>query len=180
MSWEDFYNLLGIRDFIYFISSSTLQETLLPVKLVFVGFTLFFLVAVFYFMLNSSWLQYKFLEDVTEFFSWQSYGAKQMAKRWERIMKKIESGSESEYKLSIIEADDFLKETLEERGYEQEKFEDSIKAASRLISEILEQVLEAHQIRNSIVYNPDFKLTEEQAKKILTVYETAINAIGLE
>jgi len=180
MSWEDLYNLLGIKEFIYFISSSQIQEMLLPVKLVFILFTLFFLAAVLYFMLNSSWLQYKFLEDTTEFFSWQAYGAKVIEKRWNKIKKRIESGLESEYKLAVIEADDFLMETLDERGYEGKDFQEAVSKASRLISGTLDQILAVHEVRNSIVYNPDFKLDAEQAKKILEVYESAINSIGLE
>jgi hypothetical protein len=108
MTWESLYNTLGIKEFIYFISSSQLQDMLFPVKLIFGLCTVFFLVAVIYFMLNSSWLQYKFLEDVTEFFSWQAFGQREMQKQWSKIRKRTESGAESDYKLSIIDADDFL------------------------------------------------------------------------
>ena len=69
-------------------------------------------------MLNSSWLQYKFLEDVTEFFSWQAYGQREIAKQWDRIKKRTESGAESDYKLAVIDADDFLEEVLENREFE--------------------------------------------------------------
>lgn len=179
MSWEQLYNLLGIRDFIYFISSSQIQDMLFPVKLVFVVFAMFFLVGVVYFTLNSSWLQYKFLEDVTEFFSWQSYGLRQITKRWNKIKKRIELGSEAELKLAIIEADDFLNEVLEDAGFEEKTFEESVKKAGRLISPILNDVLAAHELRNSIVYDPDYKLNSEQAKRILSVYESAINTIGI-
>lgn len=179
MSWEDLYNFFGIKDFIYFISSPQLQDTLFPVKLVFAFCAMFFLAFVVYFMLNSSWLQYKFLEDVTEFFSWQSYGARQASKQWEKIKKRTESGSEADYKLAIIDADDFLLEALDSRGYEGESFEEIVKKAGRFISPILNDVLKAHEIRNSIVYNPDFKLSSEQAKGVLDVYESAIKNIGM-
>ena len=116
MTWIAFYNLLGIKDFIFFISSPALQDYLFPVKLVFASFGMFFLAMVIYFMINSSWLQYKFLEDTTEFFSWQSYGAREISKKWDRIKKRIESGTESDYKLAIIDADDLLMEGLDNRG----------------------------------------------------------------
>jgi hypothetical protein len=44
MTWEDLYNLFGIKEFIYFISSPVIQEQLLPIKLVCFGFTLFLIV----------------------------------------------------------------------------------------------------------------------------------------
>jgi len=179
MTWETLYNLLGIKDFIYYISSPQLQDMLFPVKLVFAFFAMFFLAFVIYFMLNSSWLQYKFLEDVTEFFSWQAYGQKEMNKLWSKIKKRIESGSEADYKLVVIDADDFLLEVLDERGYDGKDFEEIINKAGKLIAPILKDVLAAHEARNAIVYDPDYKLTIDQAKKILDTYESAVNSIGL-
>ena len=152
---------------------------LFPVKLVFVTFAMFFLAGVIYFMVNSSWLQYKFLEDVTEFFSWQSYGLRQISRRWSGIRKRIDLGSETELKLALIEADDFLKEVLEDAGFDGKNFEESIKKAGRLVSSILSDIMAAHELRNFIVYDPDYKLNLEQAKKMLKVYESAINTIGV-
>lgn len=179
MTWESVYNFLGIRDFIYFISSPQIQDMLFPVKLVFVFFAMYFLVFVIYFMINSSWLQYKFLEDVAEFFSWQAYGQRAMTKQLDRIKKRAESGVESDYKLAVIDADDYLAEVLDERGYEGKDFEEGIKKAGKLVAPILDDILKAHETRNSIVYNPDFKISAEQAKKVLATYELAIKSIGL-
>ena len=179
MTWDSVYNFLGIKDFIYFISSSQIQDMLFPVKLVFVFCAMFFLAAVIYFMLNSSWLQYKFLEDVSEFFSWQAFGQREMSKQWDRIKKRIESGAESDYKLAIIDADDFLAEVLDNRGYDGKDFEESINKAGKLIAPILNDVLNAHEIRNFIVYNPDYKLSVDQAKKVLDTYESAAKEIGM-
>jgi len=179
MNWDSIYNFFGIKDFIYFISSSQLQDYLFPVKLIFVAFAMFFLAGVIYFMINSSWLQYKFLEDVTEFFSWKSYGLREISKRWAKIKKRIESGAESDYKLAIIEADDFLSEVMQDSGFGEDNFEESVKVAGRLLSDKSGEILSAHEIRNSIVYNPDFKLSAEQAKKILDIYESAVNSVGI-
>lgn len=179
MTWEYLYNFLGIKEFVYFISSSQIQDILFPVKIFFLCCALYFFVFVIYFMVHSSWLQYKFLEDMTDFLSWQSYGQRQMSKQWERIKRRIQSGAESDYKLAIIDADDFLAEVLDNRGHDGKDFEESIKKAGRLIAPILEDVLEAHKIRNSIVYNPDFKLSVDQAKKVLDTYESAAKNIGM-
>ena len=130
-------------------------------------------------MINSSWLQYKFLEDVTEFFSWQAYGQREMTKQWEKIKKRVESGAESDYKLAIIDADDFLVEVLDNRGYDGKDFEEIIGKAGRLIAPILKDVLSAHELRNSIVYNPDYKLSADEAKKVLDIYESVVKDIGI-
>ncbi len=178
MTWEALYNYLGIRDFIYYISDPQLQDMLFSVKLVFVCFAMFFLAGVIYFMINSSWLQYKFLEDVTEFFSWQSYGLRSITKRWKKIKEKLGTEVEAEYKLAVIEADDFLAEMLEERGFLEENFEEAIKKAGKGMLPNIEEILSAHEVRNSVVYNPDFKVSAEMVKNILSVYETAITNLG--
>jgi len=177
--WEQIYNFFGIKDFIYFISSPQLQEMLFGVKLIFVTVAMFFLAFVIYFMLNSSWLQYKFLEDVTEFFSWQAYGTREITKRWNKIKKRLKTGIEEDFKLAIIDAEDFFIEMLERAGYDGKDFDESVQKTGRLLSSIYDDLKKAHEIRNSIVYNPDFKLEAEQAKKALGVFETAVNTVGL-
>ena len=124
MTWEQLYELWGIRDFIYFISSPDIQQKLLPVKLVFIAFAIFFFVAVIYFYVRSSYLQRHFLQDTAEFLLWQPYGLQGVNRRWKQIMKKTEFGFDNEYKLALIDADDFLYQVLEERGFKGETFEE--------------------------------------------------------
>lgn len=178
MSWESIYNFLGIKDFIYFISSPDIQDKLFSVKLIFVFFTIFFLSALIYFMINSSYLRYQFLEDITEFISYQAYGLRSITNRWKKIQKRAESGIESEYKLALIEADDFLNEMLEDRGFVGKTFEELINSAGKVILPNSNEILSAHETRNSIVYNPDYKIDSNMVKKTLAVYETAIKNIG--
>ena len=174
MDWETIYNFFGIKDFIYFISSPGIQDMLFPIKLVFILFTAFFLCAVIYFYINSSYLKYQFLQDVTEFFSWRAYGLREIDKRLKKIIKKAELGSETEYKLAIIEADDFLRQVLEEADYKGETFEELVNGAGRKILPNIEDILEAHNIRNSMIHDVNYKLDLKIAKKVLSDYEKAI------
>lgn len=179
ITWEQIYDFFGIRDFIYFISSPAVQRGLLPIKLVFIFFALFFLVWVFYFYINSSYLKYQFLQDATEFFSWQPYGLRQVNKRWNKLVKKTESGLESDFKLAIIDADEFLYQVLEERGYRGETFDELMQDASKRVVPHFEEILAGHALRNSIVYEPDFSLNIDQARQLLTYYENAIKNIAI-
>lgn len=178
MTWETLYNFLHIKDFIYFISSPQIQDLLIPVKIIFIFCAFFFLLFVIYFMVNSSWLQYKFLEDTMEFFSWQAYGQKAMAKKLGKIKKRAKTGTEADYKLAIIDADDFLFEVLEKAGYEGKDLQEIIKKAGKLVTSISSDILNAHEARNSIVYDADYKISADQAQKILDIYENAIKTIG--
>jgi|SRR3989344_9165399 len=179
INWEYLYELLGIKEFIYFISSPTIQQTLFPVKLVFICFTLFFLIAVIYFYINSSYLQYKFLQDTTEFISKETFGLSKVNKRWKPIKDKMASGTEADLKLAMIEADDFLYEALQEADIEGDTFEDLITNADKKTRISASEILEAHSVRNAIVYQPDYKLDSEQAKRMLSVYENTIKKLAL-
>lgn len=179
MTWEYIYNYLGITDFINFISSSDIQNALLPIKIVFILFTVFFFCAVMYFYVNSSYIKYQFLQDTSEFLYWQPYELKGVNKRWKNIIKRIESGLESDYKLAIIEADDLLRQSFENRGYEGETFEELANKADKRIMPNFNDILEAHAVRNSVVYNSDYKLDLQEAKKILSEYEKAIKSISI-
>lgn len=178
MTWDQIYNFLGIKDFIYFVSSPSLQELLLPVKIVFIFFDIFFLVYVIYFMINSSWVQHTFMQDTFEFFSWQSYGQREISKKWNKIQKRINSGLESELKLAVIEADDFLYQTLEDRDFDGSTLEDLLISAGRVIKIDRNEVLSAHKMRNSIVYDADYKINADELKNALSVFEKAIKDVG--
>lgn len=168
---------MDINELISYIFSPELQEELFLVKIVFIFFSVIFFVVVILFLVNSSYLKYQFWQEVAEFFSWESYGLRKIAKRWKKIEKRIETGSESEYKLAIIEADDFLNEVLEKRNYSGETFEERVSQVEKVQIPNLEEILEVHKTRNSIVYDPDYKLDLDQAKKVLEIYEKAIKNI---
>ena len=178
MTWQQIYNFLGITDFINFISNPAIQEALFWPKAVFISFAIFFLVAVIYFYFNSTYIQYQFLQDVWEFFSWQAYGMRDVNKRWNKIIKRTESGLENDYKLALMEADDFLQQALEGAGYEGENFEELIGNASAKVQDY-EEILKAHNVRNFIVYDPNYKLDLSQAKKMILHYEKVIKSLSI-
>jgi len=145
---------------------------------VFICFTIFFFCAIIYFYINSSYIYYHFLQGFTDFISLRPSGVRDINRRWKKIIKRIEAGSENGYKLAITEADDFLNQILEEKGSEGETFEELVNSSKKIIPNF-EDVLSAHIIRNSIVHNPDYKLDSENAKKILSDYESAIKNISV-
>lgn len=177
MSWEQIYDFFGIKDFIYFTTSPTIQDTLFPIKIVFILFAAFFFCAVIYFYMSSSYLRYQFFQDVTEFLSWQAFGLREVDRHWNAIMKKIKTGSEKEYKVAIVEADDFLREELEDAEYQGETMEELIQAAGRRVMVNFKDILEGHKIRNFIIHDVNYRLDLNLAKKVLADYEKAIKNV---
>lgn len=178
MSWEQIYDLLGIKEIIYFISSPYVQDMLFPIKLIFVLFTAFFFSALIYFYINSSYLKYQFWQDVSEFFSWQAYGLREINRRWRTITKKVAVGSEKEYKLALVEADDFLRKVLEDADYQGDTLEELAEDAGKRVLPNLENILQAHKLRNTVVYDVNYRLDLNLAKKILDDYEKAVKSVS--
>lgn len=177
LSWDQLYSLIGIKDFIYFISSPSIQDAVFPVKLVFIFFTAFFFCAVMWFYVNSSYIQYKFLQDTSEFLSHETYGLRKVNRNFKKILKRLDAGTESESKLAIIEADDYLTGLLDQMGYKGDTFEELIANAQKKLLDQSEQILKAHEIRNAIVYDLEYAMDFATAKKLILVYENAIKSI---
>jgi len=176
---ENFLNSPQIREVISYISSSELQGELLILKVVFIFFSVVFFAGVMYFLIKSSFIKAHFWYDVIEFFAWQPYGFLKIIKRWKKIKQRIEKKAENEYKLAIIEADDFLNEVLEKKGYKGESFEERIEKVEEIELPNKNEIIKAHQVRDSVVYDPDFKLELEQARDVIDNYEKAIRNLGM-
>ena len=166
-----------IKAVIDLIKSPEIQNELLPAKVVFILFSIFFFASIIYFMFNSTYLKYEFLVDLGHFFDWQPAGSQKTVKRWKKIQKRVEAGSDYEYRLAIIEADELLKDVLTDRGFKGKTIEEKIAKVEKTQLPNTDEVIEAHKTRNSIVYNPDYKVDRDQIKKILNVYEDAIKSI---
>lgn len=147
---------------------------LLFLKIILIVISLFFLVIIFHSLRKSSWLKNRFLQDMVEILTYRPYGVKKMAKIWSKIKGRLEAGSESEYKLAVIEADSILNDVLERMGFKGEILGDRLKQVTTDILPNIEETREAHKVRNNIVYDPDYKLTLDQAQKVLKTYEQAL------
>jgi len=165
---------MEITDIISYSTSVELQERLLPLKIVFIVFSLSFLGAVIYFLFRTNYLRYLFLQDLFEFLTYRPYGVRKLARIWAKIMVRLERASESEYKLAVIEADGLLDDTLKRMGYAGESLGDRLKQLTEATLPNLDLLLKAHKIRNDIVHDPDYRLSLEQAKRTLKIFEQAL------
>ncbi|MDQ1284242.1 MAG: hypothetical protein QG620_590 [Patescibacteria group bacterium] len=94
-----------------------------------------------------------------------------LKKRWEKIRAKIESGGESDWKVAIIEADNIIDDLIRRMGYKGENMAERLDAINPGQVENIEELRRAHQTRNRIIHEDDFKLDKESALDILADYE---------
>ena len=130
-------------------------------------------------LFRTSWIKFRILFDATEFITYRPFGVPNFTRQWQRIRARLRTANESEYKLAVIEADGILGNTLTRLGFNQPTIADRLKRVNSAIIPNLEQIWEAHNTRNNIVHDPDYRLSLEDANRILRSYEETFRSLDL-
>lgn len=94
------------------------------------------------------------------------------ALRWEKIVKRLETEKESEWRLAILEADILLDEMVTNMGYQGDSLGEKLKGIEKSDFTTLNAAWEAHAVRNKIAHEgASFVLTEREAKRVIGLYE---------
>jgi hypothetical protein len=165
----------NLRDTILYLIQRYSFNPPLFVKIIFLLFALFFFGVIIYFLKKTSWFEKIFLQDFIELATVSSFGIVKSREAFRKIMERLKTQNEDEAKLAIIEADDLLNENLNRIGYKKEEsLGEKLDETTPDIIPNLEEVNEAHKVRNNIIHDPAYRLDLEEAGKILSVYEKAI------
>ena len=100
-------------------------------------------------------------------------------RRWQSILNKLEKGDESNLKLAVIEADKILDDLLRRMGYAGQDIGERLKQISPAQIPQIDQLWQAHKLRNQIVHQPDFRLNLAQAKRAIEIYQKVFEDLKL-
>lgn len=101
-------------------------------------------------------------------------GRKITVSGWNEIIKLAETGQESSWRLAVIEADKFFDEVLRRLGYSGETFNERLNQVHPSEIQNINDVWNAHRVRNSLSHDVNFKLSEGEAKKAVAAFERAM------
>ncbi len=141
------------------------------VTLTFIGFGIWFMVKTGWLQLRSDRIQNVILKKDT--------ARKRSVKGWKNIQKHFFAGSDSELKVAIIEADNLLDEALRTLGFRGLNLGDRLKQITADDLENIDEVWEAHKLRNRIAHEADFKMNRDIAERALGVYERTFRNLGV-
>ena len=170
---------MDFNNIISFLISPDIQTKLFSAKVAFLAVSLFFLVLIIFVLLRTHYLRWMFFNDTIEFFTFRQFGAKKRNRTWNKILRRLETGTEPEYKLAVIEADNMLDGSLKRMEYVGQSFEERLKNLTPAVLPNIAEVCEAHKIRNSIVHNPDYRLSSDEVQKTLEGYRQAFQALQM-
>ncbi|HUC02114.1 MAG TPA: hypothetical protein VMA75_04425 [Candidatus Paceibacterota bacterium] len=98
---------------------------------------------------------------------------------WHKIQEHFYRGSDSDLKIAILEADKLLNEALREAGIMGIQLGDRLKKATAAQVPNLNELWQAHKLRNQIAHEPNFKLKRDLAERALGIYEETLRNLGV-
>ena len=104
---------------------------------------------------------------------------KEAQESWHKIEDYFYRGGESDLKVAILEADKLLNDALREAGIAGVQLGDRLKKASAEQVPNINELWQAHKLRNQIAHEPNFKLKRDLAERALGIYETALKNLGI-
>ncbi len=100
-------------------------------------------------------------------------GKSPVNEKWELILKHLQSGNSSDWRLAIMEADIMLEELLKTNGYHGDGVGEMLKAVEPSDMLTLDRAWEGHKVRNRIAHSgTSFELSEREAKRVIALFES--------
>jgi hypothetical protein len=98
---------------------------------------------------------------------------KEFDKKWQTILIRMERADEANMKLAVLEADKLFELLLNQMNLPGENTDEKLSqlAPGRLSN--LDDVLLAHKVRNRIIQEPAYSLTQPEAESAISAYEKA-------
>ncbi|HUC31491.1 MAG TPA: hypothetical protein VMR99_02255 [Candidatus Paceibacterota bacterium] len=136
------------------------------------------LAAIVYFVIETGWFSLR-VERFRHIILQSDISKKRIQESWQRIEEYLYRGGESDLKVAIIEADKLLNDALREAGVMGTQLGDRLKQATAEQIPNLNEIWQAHKLRNQIAHEPGFKLKRDPAERAIGIYKTALKNLGV-
>ncbi len=99
---------------------------------------------------------------------------------WAQIRRRGLSDDEGQWRLAIIEADIYLDQALQQKGYQGETLSDKLKQVDPVTIPSIQMAWEAHKVRNRIAHEgANYALTKPEARKTISYFEAVFKDLGI-
>jgi len=166
--------LFNLYDYISIYLSSSDGQSISIIKVVSLLISLLLLIAA---IILTFQIRKRFKESlgmVAESVSVPGLPKKALNKKWQSVLDKLAKDDENSYKLAVIEADKIFDDILKRIGYQGEDMGERLKQLTTAQTANLDEIWQAHKLRNQIVHEPDFRLTHSQAQRAVEIYQRAM------
>jgi len=132
-----------------------------------------------YFIAKSNWISTRIIEKGMDYFGVGDVGRYRQLRAWNNVVKRMQTGDMSNWKLAIMGADHVLDEIMKASGLRAPTADERFQQLGPEFFSNLAELQEAHRIRNRSAQEPDFIISKEDALKVLRVYKKSFQEAGL-
>ncbi len=151
---------------------------LIPLEIVSALLSTFFIAMSIYFLVKSGWLENR-VDRVRDVILKSDVTKQRVQSSWNDIERHFFAGNDNDLRIALIEADTLLDEALRGAGVQGTLLGDRLKKVTPAQLPNIEDVWGAHKLRNRIAHETDFVLKRDLAERALTIYETALEHLGV-
>ncbi len=146
----------------------------------FIGLIVFLAIVagIVYFVIETGWWTLR-VERFHEIVLQSNISKRSARTSWDAIESHFYRGTENDLKVAILEADKLLNDALREAGIMGIQLGDRLKKANERQIPNLNELWQAHKLRNQIAHEPNFKLKRDLAERALKIYETGLKNLGV-
>jgi len=147
-------------------------------RMVFIFLDVFFLVF-FIFLIVKAWRFVPRYNEASTSERVYTLGNVVLQERWESIIGRSKINSAESIRLAILDADNMVDELLSRMSLKGENMADRLENLSVDDFGSLSRLSSAHRIRNRIVHEPGFTISQEEAQKVIADYGSFLKEIGV-
>jgi hypothetical protein len=137
-----------------------------------------FLAGIIYFVVETGWFTLR-VDRFRHVVLQSDISKKRAQESWRRIEEQFYRGGESDLKVAILEADKLLNDALREAGIMGIQLGDRLKKTNAGQIPNLDELWQAHKLRNQIAHEPNFRMKRDLAERALGIYKTALTNLGI-
>lgn len=140
--------------------------------------TVLFLAVAAYFAIKSGWL-FTYINRTREVARNTPNAKKRVLKAWKTVVDYLQEDNAHAWKLAVIQSDILLDEALRAAGAPGKNIGERLKTINQSILPNLNDVWNAHRLRNRIAHETEFMIDRQTATETTKIYEEAFRHLGL-
>jgi len=119
----------------------------------------------------------KWLKVTSNFLLTTAFPKRQLNKSWQKILSRLNKNDEANLRLALIEADNLFDDLLKQIKLPGESMADRLKYLDSSQVPNIDEIWQAHKLRNTIVHNPEYPITRNEIEFGVKAYEKALKEL---
>ncbi|MCX6813366.1 MAG: hypothetical protein NTV77_02740 [Candidatus Azambacteria bacterium] len=119
----------------------------------------------------------KLFKTVGNFLLTNTFPKRRLNKSWQKILLRLNKNDEANLRLALIETDNIFDDLLKQMRLPGESMADRLKYLNSSQISNIDEIWQAHKLRNTIVHNPEYPITKNEIESSVRAYENALKEL---